>query len=151
MNDSSRLLRITCLLLCVGLGSCASWRGDDAPEPQVHLVKVQVVRARLLEQKFMLHFRVDNPRTHDLTVRGLSYRVHLGDQLLAKGEHEHWFTVRPGQSGYFEVPIRTNLWPQLRGLVKCSNDPATECLIAWKVNWKPVYSSPTTCTWSAMA
>lgn len=118
MNDSSRLLRITCLLLCVGLGSCASWRGDDAPEPQVHLVKVQVVRARLLEQKFMLHFRVDNPRTHDLTVRGLSYRVHLGDQLLAKGEHEHWFTVRPGQSGYFEVPIRTNLWPQLRGLVK---------------------------------
>jgi LEA14-like dessication related protein len=118
MTYSSRLLRLTCLLLFVGLGGCASWRSDEAPEPQVHLVKVEVVRARLLEQKFLLHFRVDNPRTSDLTVRGLTYRIHLGDLLLAEGDHEHWFTVSPKHSGYFKVPIRTNLWPQVRDLVK---------------------------------
>jgi len=123
MTQTSRLLRITCLLLFVGLGSCASWRGEEAPEPQVHLVKVEVVRARLLEQKFMLHFRVDNPGEDDLTVRGLTYRIHLDDLLLTEGEHEHWFTVRPGHSAYFKVPIRTNLWPQVRELVKMLKKP----------------------------
>ena len=123
MTLSSHLLRITCLLLFIGLGSCASWRGDEAPEPQVHLTKVVVVRARLVEQKFMLHFRVDNPDDSDLTVRGITYRIHLGDLLLTEGEHEHWFTVRPGHSRYFRVPIRTNLWPQVRKLVKMLEKP----------------------------
>jgi LEA14-like dessication related protein len=123
MTQTSRLLRITCLLLLVGLEGCASWRGEEAPEPQVHLVKVEVVRARLLEQKFMLHFRVDNPGEDDLTVRGLTYRIHLDDLLLTEGEHEHWFTVRPGHSAYFKVPIRTNLWPQVRELVKMLKKP----------------------------
>ena len=123
MTQTSRLLRITCLLLFVGLGGCASWQGEEAPEPQVHLVKVEVVRARLLEQKFMLHFRVDNPGDSDLTVRGLTYRIHLGDLLLTEGEHEHWFTVTPRHSAYFKVPIRTNLWPQVRDVVKLLEKP----------------------------
>ncbi|AUM68580.1 LEA type 2 family protein [Pseudomonas fluorescens] len=123
MTPPSLLLRITCLLLFVGLGGCASWWGEEAPEPQVHLVKVEVVRARLLEQKFMLHFRVDNPSDSDLTVRGLTYRIHLGDLLLTEGEHEHWFTVRPRHSAYFKVPIRTNLWPQVRDVVKLLEKP----------------------------
>ncbi|UZE19235.1 LEA type 2 family protein [Pseudomonas sp. B21-054] len=123
MTHSSRWLRLTCLLLFVGLGGCASWQRDEAPEPQVHLVKVEVVRARLLEQKFMLHFRVDNPGDSDLTVRGLTYRIHLGDLLLTEGEHEHWFTVGPQRSGYFKVPIRTNLWPQVRDVVKLLEKP----------------------------
>ncbi|MCJ8204464.1 LEA type 2 family protein [Pseudomonas sp. RGM2987] len=123
MALSSLLLRIACLLLFAGFGGCASWQGEDAPEPQVHLVKVEVVRARLLEQKFMLHFRVDNPNDSDLTVRGLSYRIHLGDLLLTEGEHEHWFTVSPRHSAYFKVPIRTNLWPQVREVVKLLQKP----------------------------
>lgn len=123
MTHPSRLLRTTCLLLFVGLGSCASWRGEQAPEPQVHLVKVEVVRARLVEQRFLLHFRVDNPRDSDLTVRNLTYRIHLGGLLLTEGEHEHWFTVSPGHSAYFKVPIRTNLWPQVREVVKWLEKP----------------------------
>ncbi|EJL04142.1 MULTISPECIES: LEA type 2 family protein [Pseudomonas] len=126
MNHSPLLLRIACLLLFVGLGGCASWQGEEAPEPQVHLVKVEVVRARLLEQKFMLHFRVDNPADSDLTVRGLTYRIHLGDLLLTEGEHEHWFTVGPRHSAFFKVPIRTNLWPQVREVVKLLGKPRQE-------------------------
>ena len=113
------------LLLFLGLGGCASWFDfdDDLPDPQVHLVKVEVVRAKLLEQKFLLHFRVDNPNDQDLTVRALEYRIHLGDILLAEGEHEHWFTVGPKRSAHFKVPIRTNLWPKVRDLVKLLKKP----------------------------
>ncbi|MCM2464362.1 hypothetical protein HGO40_28535 [Pseudomonas sp. CG7] len=123
MTLPSFLLRVTCLLLLFGFGGCASWRGDEAPAPQVHLVKVEVIRARLVEQRFMLHFRVDNPGDSALTVRGLTYRVHLGELLLTEGEHEHWFTVRPRHSAYFKVPVRTNLWPQVREVVKLLEKP----------------------------
>ncbi|KQN51530.1 hypothetical protein ASE98_22375 [Pseudomonas sp. Leaf48] len=111
------------LLLFLGLSGCASWFSDDALEPEVHLVKVEVVRARLLDQKFILHFRVDNPNDSDLTVRGLEYRIHLAEILLAEGEYEHWFTVGPKHSAYFKVPIRTNLWPKVRDLVKHLKNP----------------------------
>ncbi|MGE8151338.1 LEA type 2 family protein [Pseudomonas vancouverensis] len=118
-----RTLRTVTLLLALGLGGCASWFEDDLPDPQVHLVKVEVVRAKLLEQKLLLHFRVDNPNDSDLTVRSLDYRIHLGDILLAEGEHEHWFTVGPKRSAYFKVPIRTNLWSRVRDLVKQLKNP----------------------------
>jgi LEA14-like dessication related protein len=66
-----RTLNILPLLLILNLGGCASWFSDDSVDPAVHLVKVEVVRAKLLEQKFILHFRIDNPNDSDLTVRGM--------------------------------------------------------------------------------
>ncbi|MCY0108778.1 LEA type 2 family protein [Pseudomonas monsensis] len=121
-----RTFQLFTLMLTLSLGGCASWFSDDSVDPAVHLVNVEVVRAKLLEQKFILHFRIDNPNDSDLTVRGLEYRIHLGDLLLAEGEHEHWFTVGPKRSAYFKVPIRTNLWPQVKEVVKMlknSNQP----------------------------
>ncbi|MHB2137521.1 LEA/WHy family protein [Pseudomonas monsensis] len=121
-----RTFQLFTLMLTLSLGGCASWFSDDSVDPAVHLVNVEVVRAKLLEQKFILHFRIDNRNDSDLTVRGLEYRIHLDDLLLAEGEHEHWFTVGPKRSAYFKVPIRTNLWPQVKEVVKMlknSNQP----------------------------
>ena len=123
MLGHRRTLHFLLLMLIVNLGGCASWFSDDSVEPAVHLVKVEVVRAKLLEQKFILHFRVDNPNDSDLTVRGLEYRIHLADMLLTEGEHEHWFNVGPKRSAYFKVPIRTNLWPKVKQVVKLLKNP----------------------------
>ncbi|MDQ0125998.1 LEA14-like dessication related protein [Pseudomonas lini] len=117
------VLYLFTLLLFSGLGGCVSWFSDDGPEPEVHLVKVEVVQAKLMQQRFLLYFRVDNRNDSDLTVRGLEYRIHLGDMLLTEGEHEHWFTVGPKRSAYFKVPIRTNLWPKVRDVVKLLKKP----------------------------
>ena len=123
MLGRRRTLHFLLLMLIVYLGGCASWFSGDSVEPTVHLVKVEVVRAKLLEQKFILHFRVDNPNDSDLTVCGLEYRIHLADMLLTEGEHEHWFTVGPKRSAYFKVPIRTNLWPKVKHVVKLLKNP----------------------------
>ncbi|MHC8360424.1 LEA/WHy family protein [Pseudomonas sp. LS2P72] len=123
MTTRRLALHLLTLFLFLGLGGCASWFGEDLREPQVHLAKVEVVQAKLMQQKFLLHFRVDNPNDSDLTVRGIEYRIHLGDMLLTEGEHEHWFTVGPKRSAYFKVPIRTNLWPKVRDLVKLLKKP----------------------------
>jgi LEA14-like dessication related protein len=123
MPSQRHVRHLLTLLLLLSLGGCASWFGDDEPEPQVRLVKIEVIRTKLLEQKFLLHFRIDNPNDSDLTVRSLEYRIHLGDLLLTEGEHEHWFTIGPKQTGYFKVRVRTNLWPQVRDLVNMLKKP----------------------------
>ena len=123
MVSDFRALRTISLLMVLTLGGCASWFANDTLDPQVHLIKVEVVRAKLLEQRFILHFRVDNPNDSDLRVRGLEYRIHLGEMLLTEGEYGKWFTVEPKSSGYFKVPIRTNLWPKVREVVKLLRKP----------------------------
>lgn len=123
MTHQRRALPIVTLFMFLSLGGCASWFADDSLDPQVHLLKVEVVRAKLLEQKFMLYFRVDNPNDSDLRVRGLVYRIHLSEFLLAEGESSEWFTVDPKSSSYFQVPIRTNLWQHLREVVKMLKKP----------------------------
>ncbi|WP_166220924.1 LEA type 2 family protein [Pseudomonas atagonensis] len=123
MLSQWRTFRFFTLMLILNLGGCASWFSEDSVDPAVHLVKVEVVRAKLLEQKFILHFRIDNPNDSDLTVRGLEYRVHLADMLLAEGEHEHWITVAPKSSSTYKVPIRTNLWPKVKDVVKMLKNP----------------------------
>ncbi|KAE9644998.1 LEA type 2 family protein [Pseudomonas sp. PB106] len=126
MLGCRRLFQFLMLTLFLNLGGCASWFSDDSVEPAVHLVKVEVVRAKLLEQKFILHFRIDNPNDSDLTVRGLEYRIHLADMLLADGEYEHWITVAPNSSSFYKVPIRTNLWPRVKDVVKMLKSPSQQ-------------------------
>ncbi|NMX69766.1 hypothetical protein HBO12_18655 [Pseudomonas sp. WS 5059] len=120
----SRLRTYSCLLiLTVGLSGCASWFADDTPAPQIHLVKVELVRAKLLEQKFKLHFRVDNRDDSDLTVRGLIYKISLADVELTEGESNEWLTIPPNGRGFFKVTVRTNLWPQVREIADLLKNP----------------------------
>ncbi|KAF0863271.1 LEA type 2 family protein [Pseudomonas sp. LD120] len=123
MIGALRLLPTLCLLGLLSLSGCASWFTTEQLDPEVHLVKVEVIKANLLEQRFTLRLRVDNPNDSDLTVRRLIYRIYLDRFLLSDGEHEHWFTVTPHSSGYFNVPVRTNLWPQIRDVVKLLRKP----------------------------
>ncbi|QHG22622.1 LEA type 2 family protein [Pseudomonas sp. DTU12.1] len=111
------------LMLAVGLSGCTSWFADDTPPPQIHLVKVELVRAKLLEQKFKLHFRVDNRGDSDLTVRGLIYKISLADVQLTEGESNEWLTIAPHGRGFFKVTVRTNLWPQVREIADLLKNP----------------------------
>jgi LEA14-like dessication related protein len=111
------------LMLAVGLSGCTSWFADDTPPPQIHLVKVELVRAKLLEQKFKLHFRVDNRGDSDLTVRGLIYKISLADVELTEGESNEWLTIAPHGRGFFKVTVRTNLWPQVREIADLLKNP----------------------------
>lgn len=113
------------LLLAVGSGlsGCATWLGGGFKDPDVQLVKVDVVRARLLEQEFQLRFRVDNPNDVSLPIRGLVYTVFLNDVKLASGESATWFTVPANGSEEFEVPVHTNLWRHMKYIVKLLEKP----------------------------
>lgn len=119
-----KILRTMALLsLVVGLSGCSTWLGRDFEEPQVRLAKVDIIKARLLEQQFLLRFRIDNPNDHSLPVRGLVYTVHLNDIELASGESSGWLTVPANGFRYYEVPVYTNLWRHMKYIVRLLEKP----------------------------
>ena len=73
------LLLATLIAWLALLAGCVSWGGDDWREPEVHLVEVETVKARLLEQEFVLHLRVDNPNDSRLFIRNLAYAIRLNE------------------------------------------------------------------------
>ena len=121
------LTRILSLLLTFGLlvslGGCSSLLTDDFRDPEVRLLKVDVVKAKLLEQKFVLRFRIDNPNDISLPIRGLNYNVKLNGVLLAEGQSDKSFTVPARGHQTFDVPVRTNLWRHLKRIVNSLEDP----------------------------
>ena len=123
MDVRALIKHTAALLLIAGLSGCASWFESSDKEPEVRLERVELVQAKLLEQRFKLHMRVDNPNDSTLTVRGLSYAVYLGTIKLTEGENEHWFSVQPNSSAMYVIPVRTNLWPQVRPLVNLLETP----------------------------
>ena len=127
MFSQAQMTRIISLMLfiglCAGLNGCSTWFSDSFEDPDVRLVNVDVVRAKLLEQRFTLRFRIDNPNDVSLPVRGLEYVVHLNNVKLAEGESETWFTVPAKGHHEFDVPVRTNLWRHVRQVVKMLEQP----------------------------
>lgn len=109
--------------LLSGLTGCTSWFSGDFQDPEVRLVKVDVIKAKLLEQQFSLRFRIDNPNDFELPMRGLSYDIELNGVPLAEGESSEWLNVPAHGHSNFEVPVRTNLWRHLKGVVKALEDP----------------------------
>lgn len=121
------LTRILSLLLTIGLlvslGGCSSLLTADFRDPEVRLLKVDVVKAKLLEQKFVLRFRIDNPNDMSLPIRGLNYNVKLNGVLLAEGQSDKSFTVPARGHQNFDIPVRTNLWRHLKRIVNSLEDP----------------------------
>ena len=79
--------------LLSGLTGCSTWMSGGFKDPDVQLIKVDVIKARLLEQEFRLRFRIDNPNGVSLPVRGLDYNVHINGIQLAEGHSNEWFTA----------------------------------------------------------
>jgi len=114
---------VVLLGLLSSLAGCSTWFSGDFQDPRVQLTDVEIIKARLLEQQFMLRFRIDNPNERSLPVRGLIYTVHLNDVELASGESSGWTTVPAHGSDYYEVPIHTNLWRHMKYIVRLLEKP----------------------------
>ncbi|MBF7141387.1 LEA type 2 family protein [Pseudomonas sp. LY10J] len=123
MQRNHRKARFMLLALLLGLGGCSTWLTGNYEDPEVHLKRVEVVKAKLLEQRFKLHFVIDNPNDEDLPVRGLTYKVSLEGLLLAEGEDDSWFSVRAHSRAVHVVEVRTNLWEHLKPLAKLLRHP----------------------------
>ncbi|WXL24160.1 LEA type 2 family protein [Ectopseudomonas mendocina] len=119
---SLQILSLTLFLgLLSGLSGCSSTGSLKSPE--IALLKVEVVKARLLEQHFNLRFRIDNPNSFSLPISQLEYQVTLNNVELTKGEADVSLSVPAHGHSTFSVPVRTNLWRHVRQVVKALEQP----------------------------
>lgn len=115
--------RLMLLALALGLGGCSTWFTGNYDDPEIHLQRVEVVKAKMLEQRFKLYFVIINPNKRDLPVRGLTYKVSLEGVVLAEGDDDSWFSVEGRGRAVHVVNVRTNLWAQLKPLAKLFRHP----------------------------
>jgi LEA14-like dessication related protein len=116
--QAAHILRIAGLCALMALSGCSTWITGGFEEPDVRLLKVEVVKTKLLRQDFKLRFRVENPNDSSLLVRGLRYKIMLNHMLLSEGVYSGWFIVKANSHKNFSVPIRTNLWEHLKDIAK---------------------------------
>lgn len=118
---TSLLKALLLLGLAATLGGCSSsLLGTNEPlkSPAVQLTKVEIVKARVLEQQLVLRYRIDNPNNVSLPIRNLNYRVQLEGIELAAGDSGSLADVPANSYAYYEVPVQTNLWRQMKQVAR---------------------------------
>lgn len=123
----------TLILLAALMSGCSTWFSRDFLDPEVQLTDVELVYARLLEQEFLLEFRIDNPNDQSLPVRGIVYNLNLNGISLGRGQSNQWLTVPANGSARFELRAHTNLWRHMKtigALLKQPDQPIRYALDA---------------------
>lgn len=115
-------LLISCAWLLAGTG-CSLWPASEQPMVQVKLRTVEVIKARLTEQRLLLHVRIDNNGSQPLKLRGLDFQLSLEGLELAEGRYRkaHW--IAAGGHAELAIPVRSNLWPHGRLLLEALRHP----------------------------
>jgi LEA14-like dessication related protein len=71
-------------LLATMLTACATM-GGLSEAPRVSLVSIEPVDVQLLEQRYQVILRIQNPNDRDITIRGLDYEIVANDRIFAQG------------------------------------------------------------------
>lgn len=111
------------LLSLVLLGGCSTWFGGTFADPEVRLLRVETVEARLDEQLFRLHFEIANPNGRSLPVRGMNYSLFLNEIPLARNEDERSLIIPAHGNRRFEANLHTNLWRHIRDITRFLEKP----------------------------
>jgi len=95
-------------LLAMALGGCATLTGLGEA-PRVSLVNIEPVDFQLLEQRFRVSLRIQNPNDRDITIRGLDYRIVINEKVFAQGVSGKPVSVPAWGEGIAEVEVVSSL------------------------------------------
>lgn len=88
--------RLLALLLLVG--GCAGFPYGTIEPPRVFLSDVRLDKVKLLEQRYLLELRVQNPNDVELPIGGMDYRLSLnGDEFAAGVSNRSWTLPANGE------------------------------------------------------
>jgi LEA14-like dessication related protein len=96
------------LLLVFFMSGCAAMQPTVTP-PQLNLIDVQFLDARLLEQRYELTFRVLNPNDLDIPIQGMYFELQLEARPFATGVSSKPVTVPAYGETEVVVTVSTNV------------------------------------------
>jgi LEA14-like dessication related protein len=101
------------VLMLVGAPGCATLQPDFEP-PRITLVGLQPESVTLLEQKYLIQLRIQNPNEQALDIRGLHYDLELNGQSFLSGVSSESVVVPP----FSDAVIRTQGVSTLLGYLR---------------------------------
>ncbi|HMA89363.1 MAG TPA: LEA type 2 family protein, partial [Burkholderiales bacterium] len=97
------------LLLLLVLAGCVT-----APPPDVFVINLEPLEGGGLEQRVKVDLRVQNPSTQPISAAGMSLRLIVNGQPLARGVSNERFTVPPLGEATTSIVTSTTLIDLLR-------------------------------------
>ncbi|HYQ72592.1 MAG TPA: LEA type 2 family protein [Gammaproteobacteria bacterium] len=111
-----RRCRSAGILLCaLFLAGCASLQ-PYAEMPRVSLVSIKPQDMQMLEQRFMLELRIQNPNSVAIPVEGLSYALEINQREFAYGVSQQEVSIPPYGEALLQVEVVSNLLNVMRQL-----------------------------------
>lgn len=108
-------IRSTAYLVLALVSGCASL-GGISQSPSVTLADIGLEDFGLLEQRFALRLRVQNPNNVDIPVSGLTYELEVNGEKFARGVSDKAVTVPRYGEAVLDVSAVSNLSSLLRQL-----------------------------------
>lgn len=90
--------------------------------PRVTVSDIDLVDATLLEQRFALTLRLQNPNDADISIRGLDFEVVVNGQHFARGVSDRAVTLPRFGEALLEVDAVSDLGSLLRQLVEVGRE-----------------------------
>jgi LEA14-like dessication related protein len=109
------------LMLSVG---CASV-GTPVDAPHITLAGVWLVDINLLEQRYRMRLRIQNPNPFSLNIDGLDYRIEINDKEFARGVSNQALSVPRYGVDVLEVEAVSTLVGIMRQLMELEKGAPT--------------------------
>jgi len=112
-------------LLVLLLSSCALLN-PGYEKPSVHLVKIEPLSSRGLEQRFRVDLKIINPNSAGLSISGLSYTLKLNGEKVVTGVAGQISEIPAYSETRVQVEASTNILAGLRLISSLLNKPGRE-------------------------
>jgi len=123
MGKARASITRTILLLCstVILTACATFGGYQET-PRVSLVSIQPLEMGLLEQRYGLQLRIQNPNDNEIPVKGLSYSIEINGHEFAYGVSRQPVSIPAFSEALLDVEVVSNLLNVMQQVQKMSGE-----------------------------
>lgn len=96
------------LLALLSLSGCAYMTQETVP-PRVQVLGLQLQAASLLEQRYLMKVRIQNPNDYELNIRGIDFNVELNDQPFAQGVSDKAVSVPGFGEAITEIAVSSSI------------------------------------------
>jgi len=110
-------LRLFVLLAAVIVGGCSTL-ARSIESPTLSLSQVKMLESNLLEQRYRLTLRVQNPNAIALPVKGMNYSVKFADVDFASGVTPSAFRIPANGEQLVDIDVSTNLLRSAQQLMR---------------------------------
>jgi LEA14-like dessication related protein len=85
--------------------------------PHLSVIGLEMQSADIFSQRLKVRMRVQNPNSRELPIKGISYRIEVGDSELGRGLTNTPFVVPAMGEAEFDVQVTTNVAGMLAKLL----------------------------------